>query len=60
MPPTTGKKNRTGLIVGIAVGVGVIGFLFVFVAICIVQRKKRSIARDNEGIIIVSVSTCLN
>ncbi|XP_028752448.1 probable LRR receptor-like serine/threonine-protein kinase At1g56140 isoform X2 [Neltuma alba] len=38
--PPSSTKNRTGLIVGIVVGVGVVSFLFVFVVFCIIQRRK--------------------
>ncbi|CAJ1978434.1 unnamed protein product [Sphenostylis stenocarpa] len=39
-PPST-KNNRTGLIVGVVVGVGVVSFLSVFVIFCIIRRRKR-------------------
>ncbi|KAK4253505.1 hypothetical protein QN277_010169 [Acacia crassicarpa] len=35
------SKNRTGLTVGIVVGVGVVSFLSVFVVFYIIQRRKR-------------------
>ncbi|KAI9086892.1 hypothetical protein K1719_031053 [Acacia pycnantha] len=35
------SKNRTGLTVGIVVGVGVVSFLSVLVVFCIIQRRKR-------------------
>ncbi|KAL5543762.1 hypothetical protein UlMin_007546 [Ulmus minor] len=47
-PSTTSKKNRTGLIVGIVVGVGVIGFLLVFVAFYVHRRKKSQLEDDEE------------
>ncbi|KAK7317496.1 hypothetical protein RJT34_01782 [Clitoria ternatea] len=43
--PPSSKENRTGLIVGIVVGVGVVSFLSVFAIFCIIQRKKH---RDDE------------
>ncbi|KAK7342842.1 hypothetical protein VNO80_25798 [Phaseolus coccineus] len=39
--PPSNKTNRTGLIVGIVVGVGVVSFLSVFVTFCIIRRRKR-------------------
>ena len=49
-PPTTkNSSNRTGLIVGIATGIAVLGFLFVLLAFCAVQRRKRSHTNDDEG-----------
>nr|GMC53341.1 putative LRR receptor-like serine/threonine-protein kinase [Ipomoea batatas] len=42
------KKNRTGVVVGIVVGVGVMGFLSVFVVHCFVQRRKRQDTYDDE------------
>ncbi|KAK4253499.1 hypothetical protein QN277_010163 [Acacia crassicarpa] len=35
------SKNRTSLIVGVVVGVGVVSFLSVLVVFCIIQRRKR-------------------
>ncbi|KAK4253497.1 hypothetical protein QN277_010161 [Acacia crassicarpa] len=35
------SKNRTSLIVGVVVGVGVVSFLSILVVFCIVQRRKR-------------------
>ena len=46
--PPTNKKNRTGLIIGIVVGIGVVSFLSVVVVLCIIQRRKRH-TDDNEG-----------
>ncbi|KAI4323201.1 hypothetical protein L6164_022827 [Bauhinia variegata] len=45
--PTT-SKDRTGLIVGISVGVGVACFLTVFTFLCIVQRRKHLRDDDEE------------
>ncbi|XP_054789731.1 probable LRR receptor-like serine/threonine-protein kinase At1g56140 isoform X3 [Prosopis cineraria] len=38
--PPTSKRNRTGLIVGLVVGIGVVGFLSVLVVFCIIQKRK--------------------
>ena len=46
--PETTKKNRTGLIVGLLVGVGVVGFLSVLVVFHVIQRRKCH-RDDNEG-----------
>ncbi|KAG9444741.1 hypothetical protein H6P81_016081 [Aristolochia fimbriata] len=43
----TGNKNRTGLIVGLAVGVGFLSFISVF-AIMIWRRRIKGIDRDEE------------
>ncbi|XP_058218956.1 probable LRR receptor-like serine/threonine-protein kinase At1g56140 isoform X5 [Rhododendron vialii] len=45
-PPTSSKKSKTGLIVGISVPVGVICFLSALALCCFVHRKRR--ARQNE------------
>ncbi|GMY39563.1 probable LRR receptor-like serine/threonine-protein kinase At1g56140 isoform X4, partial [Fagus crenata] len=42
------KKNRTGLIVGLVVGVGVLSFLSVFVVFYIVRRRKPPTNDDEE------------
>ncbi|XP_019196516.1 PREDICTED: probable LRR receptor-like serine/threonine-protein kinase At1g56140 [Ipomoea nil] len=47
-PPSEKKKNRTGMIVGIVVGVGVVSFLSVFAVYCFVQRRKRQDTYDDE------------
>ncbi|TQD84485.1 hypothetical protein C1H46_029965 [Malus baccata] len=50
LPPTTpGKKSRTGLIVGIAVPVGVVSLLLIFAILYI--RRKKSKKEDNEDIL---------
>ncbi|XP_050145040.1 probable LRR receptor-like serine/threonine-protein kinase At1g56130 [Malus sylvestris] len=50
LPPTTpGKKSRTGLIVGIAVPVGVVSLLLIFVILY--MRRKKSEKEDNEDIL---------
>ncbi|KAF3968643.1 hypothetical protein CMV_007489, partial [Castanea mollissima] len=38
--PPSSNKNRTGLIVGLVVGVGVVSFLAVFIVFYIVRRRK--------------------
>nr|GMC51632.1 probable LRR receptor-like serine/threonine-protein kinase At1g56140 [Ipomoea batatas] len=47
-PPSEKKKNRTGMVVGIVVGVGVVSFLSVFAVYCFVQRRKRQDTYDDE------------
>ncbi|KAF7834643.1 putative LRR receptor-like serine/threonine-protein kinase [Senna tora] len=46
-PTTTDKKNRTGLIVGIVVGVGVVSFFSVAV-FCIIRRRKHCVDGEEE------------
>ncbi|XP_050226006.1 probable LRR receptor-like serine/threonine-protein kinase At1g56140 [Mercurialis annua] len=46
--PPSSKKDRTGLIVGIVVGVGAAGFLLVFVIFFVIQKRKRQSAYDGE------------
>ena len=45
--PPSNKSNKTGLIVGIVVGVGVVSFISVFVIFCIIRRRKRQ--HEDEG-----------
>ena len=48
-PPSTGKDDNTGLVVGIVVGVGtvcLVGFCVVFL---IVQKRRRQRALEDEG-----------
>ncbi|KAB1216924.1 hypothetical protein CJ030_MR4G016063 [Morella rubra] len=47
--PPSGKKNRTGLIVGIVVGAGVLSFLSLLVVFYIVQRRKQLPTKEDEG-----------
>ncbi|XP_038686021.1 probable LRR receptor-like serine/threonine-protein kinase At1g56140 [Tripterygium wilfordii] len=47
-PPGGGKKNQTGLIVGVVLGVGVACFVIVFFIFFIVQRKRRQDYEDQE------------
>ncbi|KAI8553171.1 hypothetical protein RHMOL_Rhmol06G0323900 [Rhododendron molle] len=46
-PPTSSKKNKTGLIVGISVPVGVLCFLSALALCCLVHQKRRP--RQNEA-----------
>ncbi|XP_075645970.1 putative LRR receptor-like serine/threonine-protein kinase At1g56140 [Castanea sativa] len=46
--PPSSNKNRTGLIVGVIVGVGVLSFLAVFVVFYIVRRRKPPTNDDEE------------
>lgn len=45
--PPSSENNRTGLIVGIVVGVGVVSFLSVFLIFYIIKRRKRH--HEDEG-----------
>nr|GMC53331.1 probable LRR receptor-like serine/threonine-protein kinase At1g56140 isoform X1 [Ipomoea batatas] len=47
-PPSEQKKNRTGMVVGIVVAVGIVSFLSVFAVYCFVQRRKRQETYDDE------------
>ncbi|KAI4323211.1 hypothetical protein L6164_022834 [Bauhinia variegata] len=47
-PLTTNKKDKTSLIVGIAVGVGVVCFLSAFIVFCIIRRRKHQGDDDEE------------
>ncbi|XP_062115780.1 probable LRR receptor-like serine/threonine-protein kinase At1g56140 isoform X1 [Humulus lupulus] len=46
--PPSNKKNRTGMIVGIIVGVGALCFLSVLVALFVHRRKKSQLNDDEE------------
>ncbi|XP_047249367.1 probable LRR receptor-like serine/threonine-protein kinase At1g56140 isoform X2 [Capsicum annuum] len=46
-PPST-KKNRTGLIVGIVVGVGVISLVSLFAVYYLIQKRKQQKALEDE------------
>ncbi|KAK9178998.1 hypothetical protein WN943_028192 [Citrus x changshan-huyou] len=50
-PPKEKDNNRTGLIVGIVVGVGVATFLSVLAIFCIVRRRKRPQHDDDEELL---------
>ncbi|KAM2042812.1 hypothetical protein ACFX16_036462 [Malus domestica] len=50
LPPTTpGKKSKTGLIVGIAVPIGVVSLLLIFAILY--MRRKKSEKEDDEDIL---------
>ncbi|XP_042947975.1 probable LRR receptor-like serine/threonine-protein kinase At1g56140 isoform X2 [Carya illinoinensis] len=49
--PPSNKKNRTGLIVGIVVGAGVLSFLSVFVVFYFVKRRKQLPLNDDEELL---------
>ena len=44
-----GKKNRTGLMVGLAVGVGLVCILSVFTVYYFVLRRKKLYESQDEG-----------
>ncbi|XP_022851209.1 probable LRR receptor-like serine/threonine-protein kinase At1g56140 isoform X3 [Olea europaea var. sylvestris] len=46
--PPSGKKNRTGLIVGIVVAVGAVSFLSVCVAYYLAQRRRKKKSYEDE------------
>ncbi|KAK1591485.1 hypothetical protein Q3G72_008501 [Acer saccharum] len=48
-PPTSNKKNRTGIIVGVVVGVGLVSFASILTIFWIVRRRKIP-SNDDEGI----------
>ena len=48
IPPTGPKKNRTGLIAGIVVGVGLLSLLSVIAVLWIVRRRNWP-RDDDEG-----------
>ncbi|XP_057988851.1 probable LRR receptor-like serine/threonine-protein kinase At1g56140 isoform X1 [Hevea brasiliensis] len=49
--PPTSKKNRTGLIVGIVVGVGAASFLLVLVVFFVIQRRKSTSTYNDEELL---------
>ncbi|XP_031119166.1 probable LRR receptor-like serine/threonine-protein kinase At1g56140 isoform X1 [Ipomoea triloba] len=49
--PSEKKKNRTGMVVGIVVGVGVVSFLSVFAVYCFVQKRKRQHTYEDEELL---------
>ncbi|KAF6147881.1 hypothetical protein GIB67_014461 [Kingdonia uniflora] len=53
-PPST-KKNRTGLIVGITLGVGVPIFLCALLVIGLIRRRKRRAMDENEDEVLLGV-----
>nr|POE72592.1 putative lrr receptor-like serine/threonine-protein kinase [Quercus suber] len=54
--PPNSNKNRTGLVVGLIVGVGVLSFLAVFVFFYIVRRRKPP-ANDDEELLGIDAKT---
>ncbi|KAH7862030.1 hypothetical protein Vadar_033888 [Vaccinium darrowii] len=50
-PPTSSKKNKTGLIVGITVPVGVICFLSALSLCCFVRQKRRPRQNEDEELL---------
>ncbi|KAH7528140.1 hypothetical protein FEM48_Zijuj05G0040100 [Ziziphus jujuba var. spinosa] len=46
--PPSNKKNRTGLIVGIVVPIGVLSFLSLLVVFCIVTTRRKKSHTDND------------
>ncbi|TXG71291.1 hypothetical protein EZV62_006226 [Acer yangbiense] len=50
IPPTGPKKNRTGLIAGIVVGVGLLSLLSVIAVLWIVRRRNRP--RDDDEVLL--------
>ncbi|KAG8653160.1 hypothetical protein MANES_06G174700v8 [Manihot esculenta] len=49
--PPTSKKDKTGLIVGIVVGVGTASFLLVLVVFFVIQRRKSKSTYDDEELL---------
>ncbi|XP_075643305.1 putative LRR receptor-like serine/threonine-protein kinase At1g56140 isoform X1 [Castanea sativa] len=54
--PPSSNKNRTGLIVGVVVGVGVLSFLAVYVVFYIVRRRK-PLTNDDEELLGIDAKT---
>ncbi|KAK1586490.1 hypothetical protein Q3G72_003086 [Acer saccharum] len=50
IPPTGPKKNRTGLVAGIVVGVGLLSLLSVIAVLWIVRRRNRP--RDDDEVLL--------
>ncbi|KAK0597233.1 hypothetical protein LWI29_023221 [Acer saccharum] len=50
IPPTGPKKNRTGLIAGIVVGVGLLSLLSIIAVLWIVRRRNRP--RDDDEVLL--------
>ncbi|GLT70791.1 hypothetical protein SLA2020_428510 [Shorea laevis] len=55
--PPSSKKNRTGLIVGVVVGAGVLSFLSVFVGFYIVRRRKQLLTNDDAELLGIDART---
>lgn len=49
LPPSTKGNNRTGLIVGLVVGLGSVFFLIIGAIFIVVQRRRRRRAYEDEG-----------
>ncbi|KAK9274655.1 hypothetical protein L1049_021906 [Liquidambar formosana] len=49
--PPTKKRNRTGLIVGVVIAVGVVSLLSVFAVYYFVRRRKRPLPNDDEELL---------
>ncbi|KAJ8751921.1 hypothetical protein K2173_000667 [Erythroxylum novogranatense] len=49
--PPSSKKDRTGLIVGIVVGIGAASFLLTFVVFFVIRRKRRQTSYQNEELL---------
>lgn len=47
--PPNSKKDKTGLIVGIAVGVGLVCFVSVFAVYYFILRRRKANADQDEG-----------
>ena len=57
VPPNTEENNRTGLIVGLVVGLGSVFFLIIGAVFFVIQRRKRRRAYEDEGNYKESAST---
>ncbi|GLT54427.1 hypothetical protein SLA2020_276260 [Shorea laevis] len=55
--PPSSKKNRTGLIVGVVVGAGVLSFLSIFVGFYIVRRRKQLLTNDDAELLGIDART---
>ncbi|KAJ8751922.1 hypothetical protein K2173_000668 [Erythroxylum novogranatense] len=49
--PPSSKKDRTGLIVGIVVGIGAASFLLTIVIFFVIRRKRRQTSYQNEELL---------
>ncbi|XP_062168843.1 probable LRR receptor-like serine/threonine-protein kinase At1g56130 isoform X4 [Alnus glutinosa] len=55
--PASNKKNRTGLIVGVVVGAGVLSFLSIFLVFYIFRRRKQLPTNDDTELLGIDVRT---
>ncbi|KAB8486517.1 hypothetical protein FH972_025355 [Carpinus fangiana] len=55
--PSSKKNNRTGLIIGVVIGAGVLSFLSVFVVFYIVRRRKQLPTSDDAELLGIDVKT---